>query len=216
MPRILLTAFEPFDDTGVNSSLEVMRAFREEFGCRYDLAHCVLPVRYDDDVAALEEGLRVAEPELLLLTGQTSRFRVGVERIAVNVRTESDAWEPLRRGCCTQRLIRPEGPPAYFATLPVEAIDQALRNVSVPAELSNHAGIYLCNHILYQSLHRAGVDGLPRRIGFLHLPCLPEQLNCSGVPPPPDSGSPRVTLETLVTAVRVTLDTALVGSRNEG
>lgn len=202
MPRLLLTAFEPFDGTGINASLEAARAFMESDARRLDACLAVLPVRYGDDVAALEAAIGAAEPRAILHTGQTGGGRIGVERLAVNVRTESDNWEAVRERRAGQRLILEDGPPAYFATLPLERLVRDLEQAGVPVELSNHAGIYMCNHVLYQSLHREARQGTGRRVGFLHLPRLAMQwevLTERGQPLPEGLSPPPV--ETLVAAI---------------
>lgn len=168
--RLLLTAFEPFDTTGLNSSLEACRLFLRRWGDEWDLVYRVLPVRYGADTEAVEMTLAESRCDLLLHTGQATGAReVRVERLAVNVRYPEDLAEMGP----AQRPIDPHGPAALFSTLPVDAVAAAIRAAGVPAAVSNHAGIYLCNHVLYRSVQRSGPEG--PRAGFLHLPCLPEQ-----------------------------------------
>lgn len=175
--RFLLTAFEPFDGTGLNSSLAACRAFLERWGSEFDLRFAVLPVQYGPDVAAVERALAEEPVDVILHTGQaTGAGVVRVERIAVNVRYGSEAVDrAMPEWAYPQQEIEPNAPPAYSSTLPVEEIAAAIRAGGVPAAVSNHAGIYLCNHALYQSLRRAELQRCGTRAGFLHLPCLPEQ-----------------------------------------
>ncbi len=174
--RVLLTAFEPFDGTGLNASLEGCRLFLERWGAEFDLRFAVLPVEYGPDVAAVEAALAAVAPgapdgpEVILHTGQaTGAGEVRVERIAVNVRYGEDGKD-------SQEWIDPAGEIAYVSTLPVDALAAAVRAEGIPCVVSNHAGIYLCNHALYHSLRRVTAAGSRTRVGFLHVPCLPAQV----------------------------------------
>src|SRR5204863_7501411 len=139
-----------------------------------DVATAVLPVRYGADSRALEAAIAAADPEVILHTGQGGPD-IRVERLAVNVRTGPRSLRRLRRPDCPQRLIVPGAPPAYFATIPVDAAAQAICALGLLARASNNAGIYICNHVLYQSLHREAARPSPRRVGFIHLPCVAGQ-----------------------------------------
>lgn len=175
--RCLLTAFEPFDGTGLNASLEGCRLFLERWREEFDLRFAVLPVEYGPDVTAVEAALAAfppGGPEVILHTGQaTGAAEVRVERLAVNVRYGEDGKD-------SQQWIDPLGEIAHVSTLPVDALAAAIRAEGIPCVVSNHAGIYLCNHALYHSLRRAIAAGSRTRIGFLHVPCLPEQVDEGG------------------------------------
>ncbi len=177
--RFLLTAFEPFDDTGVNSSLEGCRWFLEQWGSEFDVRFAELPVAYGPDERAVEQALAEAgKVDVLLHTGQHGgAAALHVERLAVNVRYLEDVVSGPDLG---QQLIEPDGPAAVFATIPVEPVVAGIRGAGIPVRLSNHAGIYLCNHALYRSVRRAERAGSCLRVGFLHVPRLPEQAGFAG------------------------------------
>jgi len=174
--RFLLTAFEPFDGSGLNSSLAGCELFVAQWGDLFDHRFAVLPVEYGADTEAVERAVAERPPDVVLHTGQSRPAEmILVERIAVNVRyAEVSAGTPPRER--PQTLIDPQEPPALFATLPVQELADAIRAEGVPAAVSNHAGIYLCNHVLYRSLLRASRGGSRYRAGFLHAPRLPEQV----------------------------------------
>ena len=108
------------------------------------------------------------------------------ERIGVNIRdariADNEGNQP--RG----EFAVPEGPAAYFATVPVENMAQAIRNADIPATVSNSAGAFVCNDVLYSLLHH--FNGTPVRVGFIHVPYIPEQ------------GSPCLPLEKIVQALQ--------------
>jgi len=101
------------------------------------------------------------------------RAALSVERVAVNL---LDYRIPDNSGLQTRdRPILPGGPAAYFATLPVRGIYEAIRSAGVPVELSLSAGAFLCNQALYEMLHYLADKGHEIPAGFIHLPALPEQ-----------------------------------------
>jgi pyroglutamyl-peptidase len=175
--RLLLTAFEPFDGTGLNSSLAGCEQFVQRWESEFELEFAILPVAYGPDIEAVNAALARRPVDAVLHVGQAAgAAEVRVERIAVNVRYTRDEFVPnLTPWQREQVLIEPEGPPALFSTLPVDSIARAIRADGVPACVSNHAGIYLCNHVLYHSLRRSQLTGASLASGFLHVPMLPEQ-----------------------------------------
>jgi len=199
--RILLTAFEPFDETGLNASLEGCRYFLERWADDFDLRFLVLPVEYGPDTEAVTAALAERPADVLLHTGQAAGSEeIRVERIAVNVRYAGERGPEGRRPQCP---IEPEGPVALLATLPVEPVAEAIREVDVPAWISNHAGVYLCNHVLYQSLLREQRQPTGAQVGFLHVPLLLEQ--AAAMAHPGRSALPSMTAEQIGLAVWATL-----------
>ena len=82
---------------------------------------------------------------------------MSVERIAINVddaRIKDNAGQQP-----VDDRIAPDGPAAHFATLPVKAMVAAIRAAGVPAEVSNSAGTFVCNHLMYGVLHFIAARG---------------------------------------------------------
>jgi len=111
-----------------------------------------------------------------------ARARIALERVAVNVMdfeiADNAGYRASGEPCVAG------GPPAYFATLPLGAMLEALVAEGVPAYVSNTAGTYLCNQTLYGTLHRLAERGHPARAGFIHLPLLPAMVAASGLEQP--------------------------------
>lgn len=160
-----ITAFEPFGGAPVNGSQEVMRHWmasdRSVHGVTLPVVRGVAAERALTELSALP-----AAPALFLALGEAdSTPVVRLEKVAIN-------WEDFRipdnagnqpRDC----LIRAEGPDAYFSTVPVGRIAQALAGrTSVPVRVSLSAGAFLCNHLAYTVLHRPS----PVPFLFLHVP----------------------------------------------
>ena len=73
-------------------------------------------------------------------------------------------------------VIQADGAPAYFATLPVKAMVEAVKAAGLPASLSNTAGTFVCNHIMYQNLYYLAKHHPNTQGGFIHVPYVTEQV----------------------------------------
>ncbi len=172
-PRILLTGFDPFGGESINPSWEAVRLFDGRRIGGHRIIARQLPTEFAGSLRALKAAVREITPVMLLGVGQAGgRAQLSIERVAINVQ---DARIPDNAG--VQPVDEPviaDGPAAYFSTLPIKAMLAALQAKGLPAEISQTAGTYVCNHIAYAMLHlaskRRGV-----RAGFIHIPYLPEQ-----------------------------------------
>ena len=129
-------------------------------------------------------------PDVILCVGQAGgRAAVTPERIGVNIRdgriADNEGNQP--RG----EFVAPDGPAAYFATVPVEKMAQAIRDAGIDATVSNSAGAFVCNDTLYGLLH--AFAGTEVRCGFIHVPYLPEQ------------GEPSMALENITKALELAI-----------
>lgn len=206
-PRVLLTGFEPFGGETVNPSQWVVAALAgaRVSGCTLHTA--VIPVDRGRAAESLLRHLELSEADVIIALGEAGgRARVSPERVAINV---DDYGSPDNAGHQPMdEAVVPGGPAAYFATLPLRAMVKRLEADGIPAEISNSAGTYLCNHVFYRLMHRIAHAEAGITAGFVHLPYLHEQVR--GKPGAPPSMSP----ETLVEAVRVVLDVAIAGRKS--
>lgn len=157
---LLVTAFEPFGGSGENASQKVLELLPEGVG-ELRLAKAVLPTAFGESWEILKGAIEDVCPDALLSLGEAGgRRALTVERVAVNL---MDARIPDNAGFQPRDVpIDPEGPAAYFSTLPTREMARA-----ADAELSYTAGTFVCNYILYMSLrHFKGHSG------FLHVPTL--------------------------------------------
>ena len=171
---ILVTGFEPFGGEATNPSWRICeRLPREIGGARVETL--LVPCEFRSAIEAVAEAIERHEPSLVVSLGQAGgRSRLSVERVAINV---DDARAPDNAGQQpVDEPIAENGPPAYFATLPVKAMVAAIRRAGVPAELSNTAGTYVCNHLMYGVLHYLAASGRRARAGFIHVPYAEEQV----------------------------------------
>src|SRR3954449_12096554 len=171
--KALITGFEPFGGEAVNPALEAMQRLPAQLGA-LGIVTAILPAVFGRALDALEDAIVAADPDIVLCVGQASgRAALSLERVAINV---DDARIPDNAGRQPiDRTIVPDGPPAYFATLPIKAAVLALREAGLPAIVSNTAGTFVCNHVFYGLMHRAAALRPALRGGFLPLPYLPTQ-----------------------------------------
>lgn len=169
--KLLITGFDPFGGASVNPAWEAVKLLPEEVGA---FVLCKLEVPTVFGLAA-ETVLKTAEqfcPDVILCIGQAGgRAAVTPERIAVNIR---DAKIPDNAGNQPEGAsVAPGGPAAYFSTLPVKEMAEAICAAGFPGMVSNSAGAFVCNDLLYSLLHHYA--GTQVRVGFIHVPYLPEQ-----------------------------------------
>ena len=177
--RILLTAFEPFGGDSINPALKIAEALSEKFP---GLDTCTVPVTFRDSGPAVLNRLSLIPFDAVVMLGQAKgRKAVTVERIAINI---DDASIPDNAGDQpVDRPIDPDGTAAIFSTLPVKAAVEAMKSAGVEAAVSNSAGTYVCNHLMYCVLNHLDGSGVPA--GFIHVPALPEQVEGSDIPSMP-------------------------------
>lgn len=199
-PSILLTGFDPFGGESLNPSWLAARALDgvEVEGAMVRALQ--LPTVFGESLRVLRQALASHRPDIVLALGQAGgRAALSLERVAVNI---DDARIPDNAGA--QPVDEPVvagAPAAYFSTLPVKAIVAAWRRQGLPAEVSQTAGTFVCNHVFFGLQH--ALAGTAARSGFLHLPFLPQQV--AGRP-----HLPSLPLEAMVEGVRLALATARV------
>lgn len=172
--KLLLTGFEPFGGENINPSLEAVRRVADRIG-DVDVVKAEVPTVFGKSIETVVSVIRRERPDAVLCIGQAGgRAHLTPERVAINV---DDARIPDNEG--NQPVDTPifaDGAPAYFATLPIKAITGRIREAGLPASVSNTAGTFVCNHLMYgvlYTLHREfpGVRG-----GFMHVPYIPDQV----------------------------------------
>jgi len=181
VPKVLLTGFDPFGHADLNPSWLVAQALHGRRIARHRIVAAQLPTVFGTSATELARLLRLHRPALVVCMGLAAgRGAISLERVAINV---NDARIPDNRGA--QPLDGPVvegGPSAYFSTLPVKVMLQAIREAGIGAELSNSAGTFVCNHVFYALMHQLAKRKALRstRGGLIHLPCLPEQMATQG------------------------------------
>ena len=200
LPIVLLTGFAPFGGETINPSWQAVSALDRAQIAGHHLVARLLPVEFGASLAALREAIAEVSPTLVLCVGQAGgRAQLSIERVAINV---DDARIPDNaNGHPIDTPIVAGGPAAYFARLPIKAILADLHAAGIPAEISQTAGTYVCNHVFYGLMH-ALRDEPYIRGGFVHIPYSPEQATRH-------PGAPSLAIDTVIAALRIAVRTAL-------
>jgi pyroglutamyl-peptidase len=202
-PRILVTGFEPFGGADINPSWNAVRLAAAGGPLSdIDLHTQLLPCVFGTAIEVLWDAVELLDPALVIAVGlDGGRTDIAVERVAVNI---DDARIPDNAGAMpTDVPIDVDGPAAYFATIPVKRCVESVRTAGIPARVSNSAGTFVCNHVLYGLLHRAATRRPGRlRGGFVHVPYAPEQVLDSGTSCLPTSTVAAALRAIIVTAAR--------------
>lgn len=211
--QVLLTGFEPFDGEAVNPSWEAVRALQgwqlPALAGQHGPAQVHarrMPCVFGAALQALDAALAELQPSLVIAVGQAGgRSAFTPERVAINI---DDGRICDNAGCQPIDVPVVAGAPAaYFSSLPVKRIVQAVRAAGLPAELSNTAGTFVCNHLFYGLMHRLAQPEAQRRGmrgGFIHIPYLPEQ--AARLPGPP----PAMALADVMAALRLAVQASLL------
>ncbi|BDP42872.1 pyrrolidone-carboxylate peptidase [Deinococcus aetherius] len=172
MPTLLLTGFEPFHTHPANPSAQAAEALDGLTVGRARVVSALLPVEPHAAAATLRPLLDTHQPDAVLLTGLAAgRPHATVERVALNVmdfNIPDNAGQVYRDHPAHED---PGAPPAYLSTLPLRAVVDAWREAGIPGSISNTAGLYVCNFVLYYALDHLSHSGRAHvPCGFLHVP----------------------------------------------
>ena len=192
--KIIVTGFDPFGGEKINPSIECVKALPDIEGV--ELIRLELPTVFKESAKRLNEVINDVKPDAVLSVGQAGgRAGITMERIAINVDDaripDNISQQPI------DEAIQLDGEAAYFTTLPIKRIVKAIREAGIPAEVSNSAGTFVCNHIMYQALFAATKADKPFKAGFMHIPFIPEQT----------TDKPSLPLEESTKAVQIAIET---------
>lgn len=171
MKKLLITGFEPFGGESINPSWEAVSLLDDKIN-EYELIKLRLPVVFSDAAEKIKELAKEISPDVILCIGQAGgRGEITPELVGINLRNASipdnngfkPEDEPIVNGGAT----------AYFSTLPVRKIAEAIKREGIPSKLSYSAGAYVCNDVLYILLSH--FENTKTRVGFIHVPYSREQ-----------------------------------------
>jgi pyroglutamyl-peptidase len=172
--KILVTGFDPFEHEPVNPSWEAVKRLPDKVDGA-EIIKVQIPTSFARSGEVLHGAIVEHDPDVIVSVGQAGgRFAVNPERVAINIDdgriADNDGEQPI------DVPVRDDGPPAYFSSLPVKAMVTAMRRAGFPAAVSNTAGTFVCNHIMYSILYMIDREFPGRRGGFIHVPYIPQQV----------------------------------------
>lgn len=191
--KILVTGFDPFGGEKVNPAFEAVKLLPDKIAGS-DIIKLEIPTVFTRSATVTEEAIQKYQPDVVLSIGQAGgRSNISVEKVAINLAEaripDNDGEQPF------DQKLKEDGESAYFATIPVKAMVQNIRDHGIPSNISYTAGTYVCNSIMYNVLYYVTKNHPHIKAGFIHVPFATEQ-----VIDKPD-GTPSMPIETISKAI---------------
>lgn len=191
--KLLITGFDPFGGEAINPSWEAVRLLPERIG-GFQLTKLQIPTVFGLAAQRVLEAAQTLCPDVILCIGQAGgRSQITPEAVAINLREAKIADNAGNQPADTPVIA--DGPAAYFATVPVRQMVNAISAAGIPAGLSLSAGAFVCNDTLYTLLHHYHGSGV--QVGFIHIPYLPQQA---------PAGKPSMPLEQMVAGLAAAIE----------
>lgn len=195
--KILVTGFDPFEGEPTNPSIEAVKRIDENIE-NAEVTKLEIPTVFHKSAHVLEEKIKNPKPDVVLSIGQAGgRSDVSIERVAINQDdariADNEGNKPI------DETIKEDGENAYFSTLPIKKIVEEIKKENIPASVSNTAGTFVCNHIMYQGLYLAE-KYKNIKAGFIHVPYLPSQVLDK-------KNTPSMSLDNIVKALNIAVET---------
>ena len=172
--KVLITGFDPFGGESINPAWEAVKAMKDNID-GIEVIKLQIPTVFKKSAEKLFAGIEEHKPDAVICIGQAGgRYDMSVERVAINMDDgripDNEGYQPI------DTPVYEDGENAYFATLPIKGIVEEIKLAKIPASVSNTAGTYVCNHIMYSLLYYISKNNLNIKGGFIHVPYIPEQV----------------------------------------
>lgn len=172
--KVLITGFDPFGGESINPALEAVKQLPDTIeGAK--VIKLEIPTVFRKSLEKIEENIIKHNPDVVISIGQAGgRFGITPERVAINI---DDARIPDNE--TNQPIDIPifeDGDAAYFTTLPIKAMVKEMQDNGIPASVSNTAGTFVCNHVMYGVLYMTAKKYPNIKAGFIHVPYIPSQV----------------------------------------
>ncbi len=199
MKNILVTGFDPYGKNNDNPACRVLEIIDGSEFDGYKIETLKVPTVYYRSIERTVKKIEEIHPEAVICVGMSNRKKISVERVGINFNDaripDNDEQQPK------DELIDEEGETAYFSTLPVREIYDRLIEEGIPAHISNTAGTFVCNHLMYGVLNHINKYELDINAGFIHVPMMPEQTL--------DKDKPSMCLDLIVKAIQIAIKTTI-------
>ncbi|SHE46452.1 pyroglutamyl-peptidase [Marinitoga hydrogenitolerans DSM 16785] len=179
--KVLVTGFDPFGGEKINPSFEAVKMLPNKI-LNVSIVKLEIPTVFYKSIETLRSKICEIQPDIVICTGQAGgRSHISIERVAINI--DDASIEDNEGNKPEDKPIFFDGENAYFSNLPIKDIVKGVKSIGIPAEISNTAGTFVCNHLLYGLMYYIHKDFKRTLGGFIHVPYLPEQvINKKNVP----------------------------------
>ncbi len=172
--KILITGFDPFNQETINPSIEAVKKLPDVIE-QAKIIKLEVPTVFNTSLTVIKEAIELHQPDIVISVGQAGgRSSIAIERMGINL-NDASIEDNASQQMNDQKIIE-EAPDGYFSTLPIKAIVHDLKQANIPATISNSAGTFVCNHVLFGILHYCKHFHPHIKSGFIHIPFLPQQV----------------------------------------
>jgi pyroglutamyl-peptidase len=175
--KILISGFEPFGKMKINPTEKLLSEAGKFSIENVEIETILLPVNYDECAEELINKIEEIQPDVVISCGLAAgRTAITPERIGINIKDtgSGDPYPDNRGNIPTDEAIDEQGPDGLFSTLPNRLIEKNLKELHIPASISNSAGTFICNNTLYAVLNYIRKNNLAIKAGFIHFPASTE------------------------------------------
>lgn len=195
--KILLTGFDPFGGEKSNPAQEAVKKVSNNInGC--EVIKLTIPTVVEKSLQEIEKAIEKHSPDIVISVGQAGgRFGITPERVSINVNDfrikDNEGNQPI------DEPIRVDGEVAYFSNLPVKAMVENMKKNNIPASLSNTAGSFVCNHVMYGIMYMIDKKYPNIKGGFIHIPYMTSQVI-------EKAGMPYMSLDEIVKGLELSIE----------
>lgn len=199
--KVLVTGFDPFGGEKINPSFEAVKRLPDKIQ-NAEIIKLEVPTVFYKSIEILRSKMCEIQPDIVICTGQAGgRSHISVERVAINIDNakieDNEGNKPI------DKPIFFDGENAYFSNLPIKKIVEGIKEIGIPAEISNSAGTFVCNHLLYGLMYYIQKDFKKTLGGFIHVPYLPEQVL-------EKRNTPSMSLDNIVRALEKAVEVSMI------
>ena len=172
--KVLITGFDPFGGESVNPALEAVKALPDTIAGA-EIIKLEIPTVFRKSLEKIEENIIKHSPDIVISIGQAGgRFGVTPERVAINI--DDARIEDNEKNQPIDITIFEDGETAYFTNLPIKAMVKEMQDGGIPASVSNTAGTFVCNHVMYGIMYMIDKKYPNIKGGFIHVPYACDQV----------------------------------------
>ena len=172
--KVLITGFDPFNGESINPAFEAIKLLPNTI-LDVDIIKLEIPTVFKKSISYIEKTIENINPDIIILVGQAGgRYSITIERVAINI--DDTKIKDNEGNMPVDKIIKEDGENAYFSNLPIKLIVDNIISNGIPANISNDAGTFVCNHVMYWTLYLINKKYNNIKSCFIHVPYIPEQV----------------------------------------
>ncbi|ACD51641.1 pyroglutamyl-peptidase I [Clostridium botulinum] len=172
--KVLITGFDPFGGESINPALEAVKKLPNTIS-NAEIIKLEIPTVFKKSLEKIEANILAHKPDIVISIGQAGgRFGITPERVAINI--DDARIEDNEKNQPIDLKVFEDGENAYFTTLPIKAMVKEMQESGIPSSVSNSAGTFVCNHVMYGVLYMINKKYPNIKGGFIHVPYIPSQV----------------------------------------